>query len=523
RRPLFYNFTLANDHQLMTEGPDHRQVVADKQITQIVPALQVPQQLDHLALHRTIQRRGRLIQQDQRRLEHQCPGYRNPLTLPAGKLVRVAVPAVRIQAHFLQRLDDHLLPLLWRADAVDLQSFADDLRNRHARTQTAEGVLEYHLELPPGRAYCLLAQAVQPLTVAFYQALALDEAQQRQTQCGLAGTALADDAQRLPRPQAETGVGDRLHVPHGALERSLADREPDPQLFRPHHHRRVRLCLHRRAGRVRRDQLAGVFMLRVGKEFCTIILFDDLSAVHDTYSVRNFAYQIQIVTDQQQCHAQFLLQILQQFEDLLLHGDVQRGSGLVGTQQFRLVGQRHGNHHPLALAAGQFVGKGAQTPGRVGDADQLQQLQGAGAGGLPVQPLVQEQHLADLPLDIVQRVQRRHRLLKDHRDAVAAHLAQLFLAQGQQVLPLIEDPTAGVTCLGVGQQTQDGVGSHGFAGAALTDQGQGLAGPDVETDAAHRLYFLLLAAEGHAEIVDPYQWLGHVISSGRRHRAGLRR
>src|SRR5690606_26378689 len=217
---------------------------------------------------------------------------------PAGKLVRVTVPTVRIQAHFLQRLDDHLLPLLWRADAVDLQSFADDLRNRHARAQTAEGVLEYHLELAPGRAYCLLAQAVQPLPVAFYQALALDEAQQRQTQCGLAGTALADDAQRLPRLQAETGVGDRLHMPHGALEHALADREPDPQLLGAHHHGRIRLHFHRGAGRVGGNQLAGVFVLRVGKELCTIILFDDLSAVHDTYSVSNFAYQVQIVTDQ---------------------------------------------------------------------------------------------------------------------------------------------------------------------------------------------------------------------------------
>src|SRR5690606_3110577 len=197
--------------------------------------------------------------------------------------------------------------LLWRADAVDLQSFADDLRNRHARAQTAEGVLEYHLELAPGRAYCLLAQAVQPLAVAFYQALALDEAQQRQTQCGLAGTALADDAQRLPRLQAETGVGDRLYMPHGALEYALANRKPDPQLFGPHHHRCIRLRLHRRAGGVGSDQLAGIFVLRIGKQLRTIILFDDLSAVHDTYPVSNFAYQVQIVADQQQRHAQFLL------------------------------------------------------------------------------------------------------------------------------------------------------------------------------------------------------------------------
>src|SRR5690606_2151608 len=298
RRPLFYNFTLANDHQLVTEGPDHRQVVADKQIAQIVPALQVPQPLHHLALHSTLPCRGRPVRQDQRRLERECPGDRDPLALPAGKLVRIAMPAVRIQPHFTQGVDHHLLPFGGGADAVQLQPFADDLLHRHARTQTAKGVLEHHLELAPGRAYRLLAQSIQALTVAFYQALALDQTQQRQAQRGLARTTFADDTQGLPRLQGKAGIGHCLDVTHGALEHALADREPDPQLLGAHHHGRIRLHFHRGAGRVGGNQLTGVLVLRIGEQFGTIILFDDLTAVHDTYSVSNFAYQVQIVTDQ---------------------------------------------------------------------------------------------------------------------------------------------------------------------------------------------------------------------------------
>ncbi len=41
---------------------------------------------------------------------------------------------------------------------------------------------------------------------------------------------------------------------------------------------------------------------------------------------------------------------------------------------------------------------------------------------------VQLEDLADLPLDRVQRIERGHRLLKDHGDRIAAHGAQMLLA-----------------------------------------------------------------------------------------------
>ncbi|MNC44245.1 hypothetical protein D3C75_931450 [compost metagenome] len=109
--------------------------------------------------------------------------------------------------------------------------------------------------------------------------------------------------------------------------------------------------------------------------------------------------------DQQHGHAQARLQLLEQLEDLQLHGDVQRGGRLVGDEDFRLVGQGHGDHHPLALASGQLVGIVAQALGRLADADQLKQLQypcpRCGAG----QALVQGQHFGDLLFHRMQRVE----------------------------------------------------------------------------------------------------------------------
>jgi hypothetical protein len=55
----------------------------------------------------------------------------------------------------------------------------------------------------------------------------------------------------------------------------------------------------------------------------------------------------------------------------------QRRGGLVGDQHVRVVGERHGDHHPLALAAGQFVRIGVDAPGRVRMRTSSRQLDGA--------------------------------------------------------------------------------------------------------------------------------------------------
>ena len=55
------------------------------------------------------------------------------------------------------------------------------------------------------------------------------------------------------------------------------------------------------------------------------------------------------------------LQLGQQVEDLRLHRDVQRGGGLVEHDDVRVRRQGSGNSDPLALAAGELVGKTVQV------------------------------------------------------------------------------------------------------------------------------------------------------------------
>jgi hypothetical protein len=55
---------------------------------------------------------------------------------------------------------------------------------------------------------------------------------------------------------------------------------------------------------------------------------------------------------------------------------------------------------------------------------------------------VQAQRLGDLVADGVQRVQRRHRLLEDHADAVAAQRAQAASSSVGQLLAVEADRPA---------------------------------------------------------------------------------
>ena len=313
--------------------------------------------------------------------------------------------------------------------------------------------------------------------------LAGDQAQQREAERGLARAALADHADRLALAHGDVDAVDRLDMVDRAAQHAGLDREPDLDLAGRHHGAGVGRGRRRVALGLGGQQALGVGVLRRGEHRLGRARLDDLALVHDADPVGHLADDAEIVGDQQQRHAEAALQALQQLQDLGLDGDVERRGRLVGDQEVGLVGQRHGDHHPLALAAGQLVRIGVQPLLRVRQADQAQQLQHPGAGLGLAHALVQRQHLADLLLDRVQRVQRGHRLLEHHRDLVAADLAQHLLRRAEQLLAAIADAALGVARAGIGQQLQDRQRGDRLARAALADQRQGLAAVELKRHA----------------------------------------
>src|SRR5262245_5697323 len=79
------------------EVPDDREVVCDQEVGETVAFLQVIQQVDDLSLNRDVQGRDRLVTHNERGLYGQGADNADPLTLSAGKFMRVTLTQGRGQ------------------------------------------------------------------------------------------------------------------------------------------------------------------------------------------------------------------------------------------------------------------------------------------------------------------------------------------------------------------------------------------------------------------------------------------
>src|SRR5574337_1125665 len=81
----------------------------------------------------------------------------------------------------------------------------------------------------------------------------------------------------------------------------------------------------------------------------------DLPEVHDGHPVGDVTDDGQIVRDEEVGQVVLRLEVLQEVDDLRLDRDVQCRDRLVADDEGRLHGERAGDPHPLALAAGELV------------------------------------------------------------------------------------------------------------------------------------------------------------------------
>jgi hypothetical protein len=157
--------------------------------------------------------------------------------------------------------------------------------------------------------------------------------------------------------------------------------------------------------------------------------FDDAAGVHHRDALGDLRDDAQIVGDEEQTKLQLAAKAIEQIEDLLLHRDVERRRGFVGDQQVRACGQRHGNHGALAEASGKLVRKLFGARFGFGNRGEPQGIDGLAFhfGGFKLW-LMRANRLFDLRSDAHHGIQRGHRLLKDHGDFAATHVAPFPLA-----------------------------------------------------------------------------------------------
>ena len=179
-----------------------------------------------------------------------------------------------------------------------------------------------------------------------------------------------------------------------------------------------------------------------------------------------------------------------------------------------IAGDRHGDHDPLPHPAGELVGVVVDADLGPGDADQRHHLQRLVAGRRLVQVVVDPDDLGDLLADGVHRVERRHRVLEDHRDLAAPDLAQLLFRRQQQIVALPQDLPALDAARGLGDEPQDAHGGDGFARPGLAHHGEDLTRLHHEADAVDRPHGAAVGFEIGPEVADLQQRVVHQRSRG---------
>ena len=253
--------------------------------------------------------------------------------------------------------------------------------------------------------------------------------------------------------------------------------------------------------RQRAEQRLGVRMLRMVEQLLRRRLLDDLAGVHDGDLVGRLGDDAHVVRDDDHRHLVLLAQLLEQVEDARLHRDVERRRGLVGDQQPRLARQRDRDHHALPHAARIAVRIVVEALARVRDVHLFEQLDRALPRSVAREVEMPLHRLGQLRADRQRRVERRHRVLEDHRDLPAAHVLELALGQMHEVAALERDRAAR-DARGLREQAHDRERRHRLAAAGLADDAERLALLDGEADAVDGVHVAAARLEVRAEVVD---------------------
>ena len=177
---------------------DDREVVTDQQVRQTEPLLEVDEQAQDLRLDRHVQRRHRLVENDQLRVDGEGARDRDPLPLAARELVRIPGHVFAPETDEVHQLCNARGPFIRSADAVDGKPFTDQPADGHPGIERHVRVLEDDLEPPPQRSELLRRQAGDIDTVDENLARRrLVEPGDGATECRLAAATLADEPERL--------------------------------------------------------------------------------------------------------------------------------------------------------------------------------------------------------------------------------------------------------------------------------------------------------------------------------------
>ncbi|MNC49773.1 hypothetical protein D3C75_989740 [compost metagenome] len=126
------------------------------------------------------------------------------------------------------------------------------------------------------------------------------------------------------------------------------------------------------------------------------------------------------MSDEHHRHLLLRLQFFDQFQYLRLDGHIERRGWFIGNENRWVARQRHRNHHALTHAARKLKRIIAETLGACRNSDSIHKAQNFGACLGVIQSAMKAQGFRNLFPNAHDRVERSHRLLKNHGNPITA-------------------------------------------------------------------------------------------------------
>jgi hypothetical protein len=186
--------------------------MADEHHGEAETLLQLGQEVEHLGLHRHVERGHRLVRHDEARIGRERARDRDALALAARAGARVAIEKGRRQPDLRQQRAGALARFAAAHAVVQHDDLLERGADAHPRVEAGERILEHHLHVAPEAAEHFRVQSGKVLPVEMHRARRRREQAQREPpERRLARAGFANDTEHLAFRDRERHVLDSAH------------------------------------------------------------------------------------------------------------------------------------------------------------------------------------------------------------------------------------------------------------------------------------------------------------------------
>ena len=198
-------------------------------------------------------------------------------------------------------------------------------------------------------------------------------------------------------------------------------------------------------------------------------------------------------------------QAAQKFHHLLLCICIQRCSGFVRNKQFRTACQSDGNSHTLPHTSAEMMRILFCPEFRIRNTHLSQKFHRTAPRFSPAHLLMSTDCLCNLPAHRDHRIQRRHGILKDHRNIPSSHRFQCTLCHIRNHTSIQSDRPGFRDGMGT-VKSQDSPHQRGFAAAGFSHQGNCFPRVHRQADAPDSSYSASGSVKSQFKVVDFQNW-----------------